>query len=351
MSSGEMTSRERILCVLAGEIPDRVPYYEAGIDYPWICRLLGRSLDTKENFDSGEYRTNDIEDQLELNRILHRDNLTYACLPPIPAHKLPGEDQILFFHDGKIKTWEDLEAFEMPDPTSEEFRRPLREFAQVCREHDYAATVLSRCGISATYLAMGFEHFFLTLVDDPELVETLMKRYAEWTCALVPVLDELGFDMIQTADDVAGKQGPLISPRMYRERFWPHVRKIADALEATRLKWVFHSDGDLTEVLDDMVDLGIDVLNPIEPACLDIVQLKQRFQGRPVLSGNIDMDLLSEGTVEEVERRTLDTLRQVAPGGGYLLSSGNSVASYTRVENIRCMCDTNYRYGRYPIAI
>ena len=137
---------------------------------------------------------------------------------------------------------------------------------------------LSRCGISATYLAMGFEHFFLTLVDDPELVETLMKRYAEWTCALVPVLDELGFDMIQTADDVAGKQGPLISPRMYRERFWPHVRKIADALKATRLKWVFHSDGDLTEVLDDMVDLGIDVLNPIEPACLDIVQLKQGWR-------------------------------------------------------------------------
>ena len=90
----EMTSRERILTVLAGEIPDRVPYYEAGIDYPWICRLLGRDLDEKENFDSGEYRTNDVSDQLELNRILHRDNLTYACLPPIPAHKLPGEDPI-----------------------------------------------------------------------------------------------------------------------------------------------------------------------------------------------------------------------------------------------------------------
>jgi uroporphyrinogen decarboxylase len=346
-----MTSRERLLCVLAGEVPDRVPYYEAGIDYPWICKLLDRQLPSKENFDSGEYRTNDIDDQLRLNEILHRDNLSYAALPPIPAHKLPGEDQILFFHDGKIKTWADLEAFEMPDVNTPEFAQPLRDFVKVCREHDYAAVAMSRCGISATYLAMGFEHFFLTLIDDPDLVEALMKRYAEWAAELVPVLADAGFDMVHTADDVAGKAGPLISPQMYRDRFWKHVHKVGDAIRATDIKWVFHSDGQLSEVLEDMLDLGIHVLNPIEPACMDIGQLKQEIGHRVVLSGNTDVDLLSQATPDEVERYVVQMLGKAAPGGGYFMSSGNSVASYTTVENVRRMCDTNFKYGGYPLRL
>jgi uroporphyrinogen decarboxylase len=348
---GEMTSRERILCVLRGEIPDRVPYYEGSIDYPWICRLLNRKIDGSENFDSGEYATNDIRDQIAVNRILHRDNMTCCCLPPIPAEKRPGQDQILFFHDGMIKTWEDAEALEMPDVTTEDFQRPLRQFVDVCHAHDYAAVALTRCGISATYLAMGFEHFFTQLMDDPDLPELLMKRYAEWTASLIPVLADVGFDVVQTADDVCDHNGPLISPRMYTQRFWPHVRKIADAIKGTSLKWCFHSDGNLTQLLDDIVDLGVDVIHPIEDGCMDIVEVKKRFNGHPVAMGNVSMDLLGRGTPDQVEQCVLSLLRNVAPGGGYVLSSGNSIASYTLIENVKTMCDVNYQRGHYPLNL
>ncbi len=347
---GEMTSRERILCVLAGEIPDRVPYCESSIDYPWICRLLRREIDGSENFESGEYATNDIQDQLAVNRILHRDNMTYCCLPPIPADKRPGSDQILFFHDGKIKTWEDVEALRMPDVTTEEFQRPLRQFVDICHGHDYAAMALTRCGISATYLAMGFEHFFVQLMDNPDLPERLMQRYAEWTAGLIPILAEVGFDIVQTADDVCDKTGPLISPHMYAQRFWPHVRKIADAIAGTSLKWCYHSDGNLTRLLDDLVDLGVHAINPIEDGCMDIVEVKRRFNGHPVLIGNVSVDLLTRGTAEQVQQSVLDLLRDVAPGGGFMLSSGNSIASYTKVENVRTMCDVNFQRGHYPIT-
>ena len=257
----------------------------------------------------------------------------------------------MFFHDGKIKTWEDLEAFELPDQHTEEYQRPLREFVEVCRQHDYSPTAMTRSGVSATYLAMGFEHFFLSLIDDPDVPEALMRRYAEWTAELVPVLNEIGFDIIHTADDVAGKNGPLLSPEMFRERFWPHVRKVGDALEGTDLHWCYHSDGDLSMILDDMLDLGIDMLNPVEPTCMDIVALKERFQGHSVLSGNVDVHWLSKGTPERIEGIVKDLLRTVAPGGGFMLSSGNSVARYTTVENVKAMCDTGFRYGGYPIQV
>ena len=77
----------RILAVLHSKVPDRVPYYEAGVDYLWICRLLNRPLEGTENFDSGEYRAIAINDQLKLNQIPHRDKLVYAGLPPIPARR------------------------------------------------------------------------------------------------------------------------------------------------------------------------------------------------------------------------------------------------------------------------
>ena len=349
MAMSEMRPRERVHCILAGEAPDRVSYFEVAVDYPWICKLLDRPLSADENFESGEYLTNDVNDQLRVNEILHRDNLVYCHLPPIPAVKSAGKDQILFFHDGKIKTWEDLEAFEMQDLDTEEAKQPLRDFVEVCHANNYASVVHTRCGISATYLAMGFEHFFLQLMDDPDMVESLMKKYAEWTARNVPVFAEIGFDIIWTSDDVAGKAGPLVSPQLYEERFWPHVRKISDAIKATKMKWGFHTDGDIREVLDVMVDLGIDILNPIEPACLDIVEMKNRFKGTPKIAGNVEMDDLSRGTIEKVKQDVLYLLKNVAPGGNYFLTSGNSVASYTKVENVRAMCDTNYEYGRYPI--
>ena len=346
-----MTGRERIQAVLAGEIPDRVPYYEAVVDYPFICRLLDRPLDGKDNFDSGEYRTNEINDQLAINEILHRDNLVYCCLPPIPAHKMPGEDQIMFFHDGKIKTWEDIEAFELPDVNSEEFKAPMREFIDICHRHDYAAVALTRCGFSACYLAMGFEHFFLQLIDDPDMVEALLKKYAIWCAELVPVLDEAGFEIMQTNDDLSGKTGTLISPESMDELFWPHIRHITDALDGAQMKWCFHSDGKIQSVLDTLIDVGVDILDPIENDCIDIVALKDQVKDKLILAGNVDMDMLSRGTPDQVEEYILHLLENVSVGGGHLLASGNSLASYVQVENARRMCDVAYEYGRYPIDI
>jgi uroporphyrinogen decarboxylase len=129
------------------------------------------------------------------------------------------------------------------------------------------------------------------------------------------------------------------------------VRKISDAIKGTPMKWGFHSDGDVRALLDDLVELGIDILNPIEPACLDIVELKERFQGHPKMVGNVDVDDLSRGTIEKVREDVFHLLKNVAPEGSYFLASGNSIASYTKVENVRAMCDTNRDYGRYPIDL
>ena len=158
----------------------------------------------------------------------------------------------------------------------------------------------------------------------------------------------MGFNLVWTADDIAFKNGLLLSPKMFRERILPHVRKVAESIT---IPWIFHSDGNLTAVLDDLVDLGIAGLHPVEPAAMDIRALQRRYGKRLCLVGNVDVHTLGAGTPAQVEAEVLGLLRDVAPAGGYILSSGNSLASYCRVENIRVMVEAISRYGEYPIGI
>ena len=342
-----MTGQERFLAVVHGEEPDRVPYIEAGIDFPFVCRLLDIDLAADELFDSGEYQTTPIDLQLAVNDTLHRSNLTYHQPPPIPAHKVPGQDQILFFHDGYLKTWDDFDQLTFPDLASEEVRGPARAF--LARRGDHAAILSTRVGFSSTYLGMGMEHFYLTLKDDPKLVTEVFRRYTDWSAQAVYFAHEMGFDAIWTSDDIAGKTGLLWSPQMFDEIFWPYASNFAAAVRDTGLPWIYHSDGNLWKILPQLVELGITGLNPIEPACMEIGEVREAFP-ELALFGNVDMDLLARGTADQVRATARGLIRKLGPSHRFALSSGNSVASYCKVENVRAMCDAVAEFGGYPIA-
>ena len=341
-----MTSRERVLCALSGGTPDRVPYCELGVDEPIISQLLGRAPTTDRPVESGEYADNPVEVERALSRVLGRDNIRYILCPPLAADRYPGEGNVLFYGDGWIKSRADLDRLRLPDPASDQLYEPAREF--LAQGEDFALCASCRLGISPTYLAMGQEFFSLALYDQPDLVDEILYLYTSWSAAVMKQVCAMGFDLVWTADDIAFKNGPLLSPKMFRERILPHVRKVAENIT---IPWIFHSDGNLTAVLDDLVDLGISGLHPVEPAAMDIRALKRRYGKRLCLIGNVDVNTLAAGTPAQVEAEVAGLLRDVAPGGGYMLSSGNSLASYCRIENIRAMVRTMERFGRYPIEV
>ena len=161
-------------------------------------------------------------------------------------------------------------------------------------------------------------------------------------------MSEYGFDFVWTADDIAFKTSLLVSPDMFRDRFLPYVRRVADAVD---VPWVYHSDGNLEELMDHLIDLGVSGVNPIEPEAMDIVSAKRRWGSRICLIGNVSVHTLAAGTQADVRSEVMDLLRDVAPGGGYIMSSGNSLASYCKPENVRSMVDTLHEYGGYPIQL
>jgi uroporphyrinogen decarboxylase len=156
----------------------------------------------------------------------------------------------------------------------------------------------------------------------------------------------VGFDVVVTLDDIAFKTAPFFSPQVFRDLVLPRYERIGKALT---LPWVVHSDGNVALFLDDLARVGIAGVHPMEKGAIDIRWVKQTYGDRLCILGNVDMHLLSVGPAEAVERETQGLLRDVAPGGGYILTSGNSIASYCQVEYVRAMCGVARKFGRYPI--
>jgi len=334
-----MTNRERVLCALSGGTPDRVPYCELGVDEPIVRQLLGDPASQDRPYESGEYADNPVDLEKALSRALGRDNINHGLRPPIAAERHVGEGNLLFYGDGYIKSRADLGRLRLPDPAGDSFYASARDF--LAGGEDFARCASCRLGVSPAYLSMGQESFSLALYDEPELVDEILHRYTAWSAEVMKRVCAMGFDFVWTADDIAFKNGLMLSPKMFRERILPHLRKVADCIT---IPWIFHSDGNLSAVLDDLVGLGIAGLHPIEPTAMDIRALKRRYGKRLCLVGNVDVHMLAAGTPAQVETEVAGLLRDVAPEGGYILSSGNSLAAYCRVENIRAMVDTLRRF-------
>jgi uroporphyrinogen decarboxylase len=199
-----------------------------------------------------------------------------------------------------------------------------------------------------SWMLMGFENFAESLLADPELAAAVVERVAVIQLrALDEVLQLPHVAAVCAVDDMAYSQGPIISPDLLRKYILPWYRQIAARCHESGRLFFLHSDGDLTLLIDDLIDLGLDALHPIDPTAMDIVAVKRRWGDRLCLFGNVDLELLRSGSPEEVREKVRELLREVAPGGGYGLGSGNSVPAWVRLENYNAMRATALEFGRY----
>ncbi len=183
-------------------------------------------------------------------------------------------------------------------------------------------------------LSMGMERCFVAVHEDRALVEDLMDMYTEWAAAVAERVCGMEIDVFVSTDDLAWTQGPMISPPMFRELVMPRLGRVA---EKVTKPWIFHSDGNVGLLIEDVLSLGIAGLHPIEPEAMDIRRVKREWGDRVCLIGNVSLVTLGRGTPEEVGAEAGGLIRDLGPQGGYMLSSANSIASYVPVENVRAM--------------
>jgi len=338
-----MTSRERVLTALKLKQPDRVPWVESSVHNNLVEKLLKRT-DFEKAPVTQLFSMPGARIPPAVLDVLALDNLNFSVAPPrfVKSRNVEGMDIII---DGLIKTEADLAKIVLPDPESDEFYKPAREFVARFKGSNKALCITTRMGVSNTYLSMGIEHFSLQLYENRDFVLKMMDIFIDWACKAVKKINELGFDFMILPEDLAWKQGPMFSPKMFRELFLPRMKKVAENI---KLPWIYHSDGNLMPILDDLLTLGMNGLANIEPNAMDINELKKKYGRRVCLVGNIDLHYtLTQGTPEETEAEVKKRIQEVGKGGGYILASSNSLAGYCKPENVLAMHRALLKYGSY----
>lgn len=352
-----MLPRQRILSALKRQPVDRIPYCEHLVDVRVAAAMVGgienltadaRAIEMFHSDDPSTQFRSLFRAEPDISRALGRDNVTFwESLYAFPDHNIylldPNQADLGFSADGAIKTRRDVEQVALR-ALDDDFWDAARTF--VDNKGDFAACAIFYLGVDPMWHSMGYEHFSLSLFDDPALIEAFMERLTDWLAEMVAGLCALDFDFMWAADDIAFKSSTLFSPRHYRELLLPYQRKVADQITKP---WIFHSDGNLEPILDDLLSLGMSAIHPLEPGAMDLDALKRRYGDRLAFVGNIDVDLLASGTPEQVRQQVRERIAQLGPGYGYLLSSSNSIADYCLPENVWAMLEALEAYGGYPL--
>jgi uroporphyrinogen decarboxylase len=346
-----MVSRERVLAALRLDEPDRVPYCEFGIDVGFAKKLFsltGESTISDYLEDVGGMKSAfSVEESKHIASLLNMDNIYYAIRAPIFATQHVGKDGRIFYGEGLIKTPADLERMILPDPYDKTLYHEAEDFAK--NKGDFAACFVTRVGIFPTIDSMGFENFCISLYENPGFVDQVFGRYCEWTEVVAEKICELDFDIFVTTDDLAFNTGPFFSPKVFRERVLPRFEQIAKKIKQP---WVLHSDGNITAFLRDIADhLPVVGIHPIEKGPMDIGLIKKEYGKRFCLFGNVPLPLLSAAEPSDIDQEVKALIQQIAPGGGYVVTSGNSLTNYIKPENALAMAEAVQKYGNYPLGV
>jgi len=384
-----MTSRERVLTAINHEQPDRMPLVigvnnATGIKikpYKGIKDIAGIQAPDNYIYEWPELGTAEIDE--ETMRRLHSDVRGVLDLEPENVRKRNRERAP---HSACIDSWgsgqmeitpgnwfpgihplaearslEDLESYQgWPDMSDPSRIAHVGETARrLAEENQFAimATPWLLFPFERAHAMQGMEPYLLNMAKDPDFARAMLEKIADYCKQLMGhFLDELGdnVDIIKIGDDLGTQNSLLISPKMYRDILKPiHADFISFIKSRTKAKILFHSCGDVAPLIPDFIDIGVDILNPIQTSTgsiSDLPSLKKQFGKKMVFCGGIDSHrILPFGSVDEVRQEVRRVMQALGPGGGCMIGAVHTVMNDVPPENILAMVDAVEEFGRYPL--
>jgi uroporphyrinogen decarboxylase len=254
------------------------------------------------------------------------------------------------------KTILDIERYPWPNPDDPERFKGLKDQATFLRKTtDYALIAMfPRPFVSLSQFLRGYTDWFTDLILNREFIETLMEKILE-ICLRIGkrLLEEIGgdVDFVFVHDDLATTNSLMMSPQMYREMIKPRHKKIFDLIkEMTRAKVIYHCDGAIYPLIQDFIDIGVDVLNPVQVSAkgVDTDTLKREFGDKLSFWGAVDTSyILPKGTIEEVKEEMKTRIGHLGKGGGYVVAPVHNILDEVPPENIVAMYQAGIDHGQY----
>jgi uroporphyrinogen decarboxylase len=345
---------ERYMTALNCQEPDRVPLGDWHVDQLPMENFVGKKITS-------------LQDQIDFWYTAGFDYMTTSSgiLEPVRApegmtvkgdavqtkYEQVREREWALEHDGVVTSWEAFEKY--PWPSADDF--DLSKWDTLDRSLPMgmkAVLVLGKI-YTTVWMFMGAETFFNALENDPELIAAMFEKVGNIQYeTFMRVSEHPCVGAVFNPDDISHNTGLLIHPKYLKKYMFPWYKKIGDVCRDKGIGYVFHSDGDCTEAMDDLVDCGFHGFNPIQPNCMDIDAVKQKWGDKLCLIGNLNLDsTLTLGTPDDVRAEVYERIRTIGPGGGYMVASSNSITDYVPLANMKALLDATFEFGKYPIEL
>lgn len=374
-----MTSRERVLKALNHEEPDRVP----------ICIGSSGASVTDDVYFQLKDHFNIVGD-VEPFRSGHGDNIydprifdalggdfRHITLKSSQSFKAERNEDGSYKNEwgvtvakvGMFNEWidnplkdatkEDLDNYNWPNPYAGNRDRDL---LADCKKYydgtDYAISTRSpsRGFMDLGIQLLGFDRFMMGLYIEPDFIKYFFDKILDVLIGFYDVLLSTAgpyVHIVETQGDLGHQEAPFVSPDIFREHFKPYYKKLNAFIKskAPDAKIYTHTCGAIEPLLDDLIDAGIEVINPVQPLAkgMNTAKLKEKYGGRVVFHGSIDLQESLAGSAEEVDLEVRTRIKDLAPGGGFILAPANVVQPDVPVKNLVLLCDLAREYGQYPI--
>ncbi len=379
-----MGSRERVLTAMNHEEPDRVPLSLGGTAssftdtaYFRLKEYLGIRGDVKP------YRYGHTGNYYD-DRILKSLGTDYRYLVltfPDDSHLSYLEDGSFIDHwgirrqevDGYVSrvghpladaTIDDLDSYPWPDPYAANAPRltaGLKDRAKYLYE-EVDCAIVARAAMSSSFLEngawlCGYEQFLMYLLLDKPFAKKLIDKILDVQLKLYDqLLDGVGeyVHIVETAEDYGTQKSLLISPESYRELIMPARQRLNRFIKskAPHAKILHHSCGAIRRLIPDLIESGVDILNPIQPLAqgMDSYELKAEWGDKVCFDGGIDMLDAISAPLQELEKEVASRVLALAPGGGYSLGTSNHIQEDTPPGNIVALFEMARDLGRYPVG-
>ena len=255
----------------------------------------------------------------------------------------------------------DLQKYPWPNPKDPS--RVAGLAAEIKAAYDAREKVIMMCTATLglwemSWYLLGFEQAYVNLAANQPFMEALTERMLEWQMAYWDmVLGEVGpyIDLVQIGEDLGSQHGPLMAPATFRRIYKPRMRRLVDFIkQRTKARIYLHSCGSIYRMIPDLIEVGIEVLNPVQvnAAEMDSARLKREF-GKDLTfwGGGCDPIVMQTGTPTEVRDDVKRRIHDLAPGGGFVFGSVHNIQANVPPANIVAMFEAAQQFGGYPISV
>jgi uroporphyrinogen decarboxylase len=381
----ELSPRERVLTAMRREEPDKVPKFadfspgiyrtfleKAGYDPHDIdvTEHKGRPGITYRGLNTlpgpAEYFGYDVR-IIEFGETKQQNDFSAYLQADLPVGRSRiGEWGIAYVRGSEhhfesmvhplagTRTIEDLEAYPWPDVTADYRRQIALQSIQEVHSLGYASVgwppLKGGTLFETAWGLRGFEALLMDMMVTPDFASTLLDKVAELSFSNYYFLARCGVDIVMLGDDVGMQDRMIISPDMWRQWFKPRYAELISNLKSINPQVLifYHSDGNIEAIIPELIEIGIEILNPVQPECMDPALIKKKYGDRLAFWGTIGTQTtLPFGTPEEVRAVVKERINTVGRGGGLLLAPTHKIEPDVPWENVIAFFEAVEEYGSY----